>query len=123
MRVFKFLSRPNCFTLVGDPETRFLLWYAPSPENKISMAATSWSRWGVFRTPRGLDLRRSVLNWTDVATFASMGDWRRVRQTFGRWGNAPAAHNSRTYLKTIFGSYVIIWQAEIAARMAGWFLI
>jgi pyruvate/2-oxoglutarate dehydrogenase complex dihydrolipoamide dehydrogenase (E3) component len=39
----------------------------------------------------------------------------------GPWGNAPAAHNLRTYPKTIFGSSVTIWQEETAARMIGWF--
>src|SRR5580704_3563562 len=87
------------------------------------MAATSWSRPGAFRTPLELDLRTLGLNWTDAVTFASMADWRRVRQTYGRWVNAPAAHNSRTYPKTIFESYVTISQAEIAARAIGWFRI
>jgi pyruvate/2-oxoglutarate dehydrogenase complex dihydrolipoamide dehydrogenase (E3) component len=39
------------------------------------------------------------------------------------WGNAPAAHNSRTYPKTIFGSSVTISQEEIGARMIAWFHI
>ena len=49
--------------------------------------------------------------------------WRRVRQTSGPSVNAPAVHNSRTYPKTIFVSYVTIWQEEIAARAIGWFPI
>ena len=38
-------------------------------------------------------------------------------------GNAPAARNSRTYPKTIFGSYATISQEEIAAPAIGWFHI
>src|SRR5271169_464499 len=29
-----------------------------------------------------------------------MAGWERVRQRYGQWGNAPAAHNSLTYPKT-----------------------
>src|ERR1700730_4787041 len=87
------------------------------------MAATSWSRRGVFRIPLELDLREPELNQTDAVTFRSMADWRQVRQMFGRWANAPAVRNSRTYPKTIFESYVTISQEEIEAPTIGWFHI
>src|SRR4029077_15856234 len=87
------------------------------------MAATSWSRQGAFRTPLELDLRRPALNWTDAVTFASMADWRRVRQMCGRWAHELAAPNLRTYPKTIFESYATISQVEIAARATAWFHI
>src|SRR5258705_6856469 len=87
------------------------------------MVATSWSRLDAFRIQPELDLRKPVLNWTDAVTFVSMADWRRVRQTYGRWGNALAAHNSRTSPKTIFESSVTISQAEIATPAIGWFHI
>jgi pyruvate/2-oxoglutarate dehydrogenase complex dihydrolipoamide dehydrogenase (E3) component len=78
---------------------------------------------GAFRTPPKLDLRTPALNWTGAVTFASMADWRRVRRTCGRWGNAPAAHNSPIYQKTIFESSGTISQVEIAARTSAWFHI
>jgi len=36
-------------------------------------------------------------------------------------GECAAAHNSRTYPKTIFASFVTIWQEGIAAHAVGWF--
>src|SRR5882762_117702 len=95
-RVFKFSSRPSCSRYAGDRETRLRLLCAPLPGSSTSMVATSWSRLGAFRTRPELDLRKPALNWTGAATFVSMADWRRVRQPYGRWGNALAAHNSRT---------------------------
>ena len=60
---------------------------------------------------------------TAAVTFASMADWRQLRQTYGPSGNAPAVHSSRTYLKTIFESYVTTSQVEIAAPAIGWYHI
>ena len=67
----------------------------------------------------GIGLEEAGVNWTVAATSASMTGWKQVRQTSGRSGNAPAARNSPTYPKTIFGSYGTIWQEEIAARAIG----
>ena len=77
---------------------------------------------GAFPTPLELDLRRPALNWTAAVTFASMADWRRVGPTCGRWANAPAAHNSRTYPKMIFASFATISPETLAARAIDWFL-
>src|SRR6516165_5298733 len=85
------------------------------------MAAIFWRRLGAFRTRPELDLLRPALSWTAAVTFASMVGWKRVRQTSGPWESAPAAHYSRTYPKTIFGSSVIIWREEIGPHMIGWF--
>ena len=39
----------------------------------------------------------------------------------GPSGNAPAAHSSRTYPSTTFGSSGTIWPEGSAARAIGWF--
>src|SRR5215475_5010931 len=102
---------------------RLRLACAPPQVSNTLTAATSWSRLGAFRIPPELDSRRPALNWTGAVTFASMTDWRQVRQTYGPSGNALVVHNSHTYPKTIFASYVTIWQEEIAAPASGSFPI
>ena len=102
-------------------ERKSALPCARSPVSKRSRAATSWSRWGVFRIPPGSGLRRPALSWTVVATFASMSGWRRLLRVSGPWGNAPVVHSSRTYPSTTFESSGTTWQEGSAARAIGWF--
>ena len=45
----------------------------------------------------GIGLEASASSWMITAIFVSMNAWRRRRPRFGPSGNAPAAHNSRTY--------------------------
>jgi len=66
-----------------------------------------------------------LLNWTGrgyIRVNGPIGD--EVRQDVWAVGGMRwQPHNSRTYPKTIFESYVTISQAEIAAPAIGWFHI
>jgi pyruvate/2-oxoglutarate dehydrogenase complex dihydrolipoamide dehydrogenase (E3) component len=83
---------------------------------KTSRVATFSSPQGVFRTPPESGLKRSALSWTVEAIFVSMNDWKQVCWGSGLWAKAPAARNSRTYPKTIFGLFATIWPEGSEAR-------
>src|SRR5262245_46155898 len=95
----KFSLECSCCESVDDRETRSRFPCVLRQASNKLMAVTSWSQLGAFRTPPELVLRRPALNWTGVATSASMADWRQVRRMYGQSENAPAVHNSRIYPK------------------------
>lgn len=90
---------------------------------RCSKRATSSLPPAASRTRPGSVSKKQAWRWTRAATFTSANDWRRARPAFGRWGNAPAARNSRMCPSTIFGSSKTIWPAAAAAQRIGWFPI